>query len=106
MTDRSASPRQARTTRGGVLAAVWTALAVFLALLSLFAMRMAGGQDPAVRARATATVPARRVLIRRVLERRVIVHLPPTAPLRPTQALQQVSSAIGSLVSPVVTRTS
>jgi hypothetical protein len=106
MTDPSASARQARTMRGGMLAVVWTALAIFLALVALLATRMAGGQDPAVRARAIATVPARRVLIRRVLERRVIIHLPPTTPLRPTQASQQVSPVGGSLVSPLVTRTS
>jgi geranylgeranyl pyrophosphate synthase len=59
-----------------------------------------------LRARAAATpLPPRRVLIRRVIERRVIVHLPPSAPVQPTQASQQVSLA-GDLSSLPVTRAS
>lgn len=85
------------------LAAIWTAAAVFLALL---ATRVASGQDPALRARAAATpLPPRRVLIRRVIERRVIVHLPPSAPAQPTQASQQISLA-GDLAPLPVTRAS
>jgi hypothetical protein len=104
MTDR----RPANERRGrGALAAIWTAAAVFLALLVLLAVRVSAGQDPALRARAAAApLPPRRVLVRRVYERRVIVHLPPNAPAQPTQASQQVSSAGVSAPSLPVTRTS
>jgi hypothetical protein len=108
MTDRSTDriPAAERRSRGA-LGAIWGAAAIFLALLALLAMRVAAGQDPALRAHATATpVPARRVLIRRVYERRVIVHLPASVPAQPTRASQQVSSAGGSAPSPPVTRTS
>jgi hypothetical protein len=109
MSDRAVerrTPRRAHRGRG-VLGAIWAAAAAFLALLALLAVRVSTGQDPALRARAAARpLPARRVLIRRVYERRVIVHLPPTAPAQPTQASQQVSSAGGSASSLPVTRTS
>lgn len=108
MTDRSTDriPAGERRSRGA-LGVIWGAAAIFLALLALLATRVATGQDPALRAHAAATpVPVRRVLIRRVYERRVIVHLPPSAPSQPTQASQQVSSAGGSAASLPVTRTS
>jgi hypothetical protein len=108
MADRAADHRPARGPRShGALGAIWTAAAVFLALLALLATRVATGQDPALRARAAATpLPPRRVLLRRVYERRVIVHLPPSAPPQSTQASQQVSSASGSAPSLPVTRAS
>jgi hypothetical protein len=108
MSDRSPDRRAAREPRSrGALGAIWVAAAVFLALLALLAVRVAAGQDPALRARAgAAPLPPRRVLVRRVYERRVIVHLPPSAPAQPTQASQQVSSAGGSTPSLPVTRTS
>ena len=107
MTDRALAAGQDTSARLGVLAGVWLSLAVFLAVLALLATRMADGRDPAVLARAGATPPpARRVLIRRVLERRVIVHLPPATPLRPERAAQQLSAAGGALAFPPVTRTS
>jgi hypothetical protein len=75
---------------------------MFLAVLALLATRVASGQDPALRARAAAApLPPRRVLIRRVIERRVIVHLPPSAHAQPTQASQQVSLASGLTPLPV-----
>jgi hypothetical protein len=86
---------------------MWVALAVFLALLAVLAVRVANGQDPALRARAAATPPPpRRVLIRRIYERRVIVHLPPSAPPRSTQASQRTSVSGGSVIPAPVTRTS
>jgi hypothetical protein len=108
MTDRPADARPAGDRRArGALAVIWVAAAMFLALLALLAARVATGHDPALRARAAATPwPARRVLVRRIYERRVIVHLPPTAPAQPTRASQQVSSASGLAPSPLVTRTS
>jgi hypothetical protein len=108
MTDRSPDriPSGERGSRG-VLGPIWVAAAIFLALLALLATRVVSGQDPALRARAAvAPAPVRRLLIRRVYERRVIVHLPPSASAQPTQASQQVSSARGSAPSPPVTRSS
>ncbi len=91
----------------GALALPWAAAAVFLALLAILALRVAAGQDPALHARAAATpLPARRVLVRRIYERRVIVHLPPSAPVRPAQASQQVTASSGVAPSLPVTRTS
>jgi hypothetical protein len=90
----------------GALALLWGAATVFLVLLAFLALRVAAGQDPALRARAAATpLPARRVLVRRIYERRVIVHMPPSAPVRPTQASQQVTAS-GGAPSSAVTRTS
>jgi hypothetical protein len=80
--------------------------AAFMALLALLALRVSEGQDPALRARAARTpLPVRRVLIRKVYERRVIVHLPASAPPQATQASQQVSAA-GGYASAPLTRTS
>jgi hypothetical protein len=103
--DGRASAREPRSR--GALALLWTTGAVFLALLALLALRVAAGQDPALRARAAATpLPPRRVLIRRIYERRVIVHLPASAPVRPTQASQLVTASGGVTPSLPVTRTS
>ncbi len=108
MSDRVRRSHATRAPRSrGALGAIWAAAAVFLALLALLAVRVAAGQDPALRARAAATpLPPRRVLVRRIYERRVIVHLPPSAPAQPTQASQQVSAAGGATPPLPVTRTS
>jgi hypothetical protein len=108
MTDRAADRGPSHQPRSrGALGVIWTAVAVFLILVALLAERVATGQDPALRARAAATpIPPRRVLLRRVYERRVIVHLPPSAPPQPTQASQQVSAAGGLATSVPVTRSS
>lgn len=91
----------------GVLGVVWMAVVVFLIVVALLAERVSSGQDPALRAHAAATpIPPRRVLLRRIYERKVIVHLPPSAPPQPTRASQQVSGAGGSATSTPVTRTS
>jgi hypothetical protein len=103
--DGRASAREPRSR--GALAPLWAAAAVFLVLLALLAQRVAAGQDPALRARAAAAPPpARRVLIRRIYERRVIVHLPASAPVRPTQASQLVTASGGVTPALPVTRTS
>jgi hypothetical protein len=102
MTDR-ATERRGR----GALGAIWGAAVVFLALLALLAARVTAGQDPALRARAaSAPLPPRRVLVRRIYERKVIVHLPPSAPAQPARASQQVSAVGGYSSQPVVTRVS
>jgi hypothetical protein len=90
----------------GALGAMWASAAIFLALLAVLATRVAAGQDPALRARAaSAPLPPRRVLVRRIYERKVIVHLPASAPPQSSQASQQVSAA-GGYGSFPVTRTS
>jgi hypothetical protein len=108
MSDGGAGRASARAPRSrGALAVLWVAVAVFLVLLALLALRVAGGQDPALRARAAAIpLPPRHILVRRIYERRVIVHLPPSAPARPTQASQQVTASSGATPSLPVTRTS
>ncbi|HEY7951794.1 MAG TPA: hypothetical protein VID70_02330 [Solirubrobacteraceae bacterium] len=91
----------------GVLAAIWLSVAIFLAVLALLATRVASGHDPALSAReAAAPLPPRRVLIRRIYEHKVIVHLPARVPAPPANASQQVSSAGGLEPSLPVTRTS
>jgi hypothetical protein len=88
-------------------AALWSACAIFLAALAALALRAADGEDPALRARAAATpLPARRVLVRRIYERRVIVHLPATAPPHPPQSSQQVSAGGAYLSGAPLTRPS
>ncbi len=100
----TASARPSRSTTA--LGAVWLTLATFLVVLALLALQVADGKDPALRARgAAALLPARRVLLRKIYERRVIVHLPASAPPQATQASQQLSAAAGSYSLPV-TRTS
>jgi len=97
------SPRRSR----GPLVVAWSAAALFLALLALLATRVAAGQDPALRARsAAAPLPPRRVLVRKVYERRVIIHLPATAPPHASQASQQVSAGGAYSSGLPVTRTS
>ncbi len=98
------SPRSRPRARG-LTRMVLAALVAFLALFVLLATRLAAGQDPALRSRAASSpAPPRRVLIRRVIERRVIVHLPPTEAVPPAQTSQQASS-VGAF-APLVTRTS
>ncbi|MHB8242965.1 MAG: hypothetical protein ACYDHN_13370 [Solirubrobacteraceae bacterium] len=100
MTDRAAS--------SGRVAVVltWAALGGFLGIFALLATRVADGQDPALRARAAAAVPPRRVLVRKLVERRVIVHLPPSAPAQATKASQQVSSTGAYPSTSLLTRAS
>ena len=82
-----------RSTRGpqGVF---WVSSLLFLACLAGLAARMSAGEDPALRATHAAALPApRRVLIRRVVERRVVVHLPPSERAPTSTASQQVGTA-------------
>jgi hypothetical protein len=81
--------------------------AVFVALLALLAVRLAAGADPALHTQSAAHPPHRRVLIRRVYERVVITHVPPSAPAQQSSSTQQASSAGPSEAPPApVTRTS
>jgi hypothetical protein len=102
------SPRVPTRDRGHrtALAVAWAAVAIFLAVMAVLAMRVAAGGDPALRTRAVAAArPARHILIRRIYERRVIIHLPASAPAQPTQSSQQVTAS-GASTAPLVTHTS
>jgi hypothetical protein len=94
MTEPGTHPQQTRTRRGrGAFGVIWVSAALFLGVLALLAVRVSAGSDPALRERAAhIPLPPRRVLVRRVYERKVIVHLPPSAPPQATQASQQVSA--------------
>jgi hypothetical protein len=96
---------KARRTRGP-LTAVWITLSAFLALLAVLAVRVASGHDPGLLALAAKTpLPAKHVLVKRVYERVVIVHLPPNAP--PQSASSSMSSEAGGVSgAPVATRSS
>ena len=88
MTEMRPAERSATTRRPGILALAWAAAVLFLAVLALLAVRVAAGRDPALRARAQATpLPARRVLVRRIYERKIVVHLPASAPPHAAQRL-------------------
>jgi hypothetical protein len=96
---------KARRTRGP-LTAVWITLSAFLALLAVLAVRVASGHDPGLLALAAKTpLPAKQVLVKRVYERVVVVHLPPNAP--PQSASSSMSSEAGGVSGgPVATRSS
>jgi uncharacterized membrane protein YgcG len=56
----------------------WLALATFLLIVAFLALQMRAGDDPALKAFAAQPVKhKRRVLVRRVVKRKVIVHLVP-----------------------------
>jgi hypothetical protein len=108
MTERTGDRTPLGRARGrDAVGVLWTALAIFLIIVALLAERVGSGQDPALRARAAATpTPPRQVLLRRIYERKVIVHLPPSAPPQPTRASQQVSATGGSATPFPITRSS
>ncbi|HXR28952.1 MAG TPA: hypothetical protein VN772_05180 [Solirubrobacteraceae bacterium] len=102
-----AGDRRPRARRIGPATVAWAAASLFLIVLALLATRVAAGEDPALRARAAAApLPPRRVLVRKIYERRVIIHLPASAPPQPAQSSQQVSSSGGYAGGGLVTRTS
>lgn len=93
--------------RRELVVTIWATMAAFLALLAVLAWRLGAGQDPALSGhRASAARPARRVLLRRIYERKVIVYLPPSAPARRASSSQKVSGGPGPLAYAPVTRTS
>lgn len=107
MSEDSKVPSGRRPRSRGGLTLIWASSAVFLALLAVLSTRVASGQDPALRLRAAhAPVPVRRILIRRVIERRVVIHLPPNAPAKSSSSSQQVSPAGTEGFSAPVTRAS
>lgn len=74
MTDPATSRR-----RLGPLPVVVAALAAFLAMLTFLAVRVRTGHDPALASNA-ASAPAaapRQVLVRRLIERRVVIKIKP-----------------------------
>jgi len=101
---RAAARRPAALSGPAVL---WGASAIFLALLAVLELRVAQGNDPALRARAAGSAPpARRVLVRRIYERRVVVVLPPNQAARGPRTAQQVGAAGGYSSFAPTTRTS
>jgi hypothetical protein len=102
----SQTPRR-RRGRGGMVAAVWAASVAFLALFALLSVRLASGRDPAIVARsANSHARPRVVVVRRVYERVVVVHLPASAPPQRSTQTSVSSGAVSAAPAPVVTRTS
>ena len=116
MTDPATSRR-----RLGPLPVVVAALAAFLAMLTFLAVRVRTGHDPALASNA-ASAPAaapRQVLVRRLVERRVVIKIKPApepddgAPA-PTPTTASTSSpaqstsapALAPAPAPVATRSS
>ena len=116
MTDPATSRR-----RLGPLPVVVAALAAFLAMLTFLAVRVRTGHDPALASNA-ASAPAaapRQVLVRRLIERRVVIKIKPArepddgAPA-PTPTTASTSSpaqstsapALAPAPAPVATRSS
>ena len=54
-----------------------TALAAFLATLTFLGAQLRSGHDPALGAQVSAPAPAKRVLVRRVIKRKVVVTVKP-----------------------------
>lgn len=74
MTD-APTPRRTPAKRPGPMGVVIASMATFLAVFALLASQMASGNDPALHAKPAdvALVAPRRVLVRRVVQQRVIV---------------------------------
>ena len=90
---RSVAPSPSRRPSRGSQGALWLAGILFLAGLAVLAARMSAGEDPALRAIGARAVQApRHVLLRRIVERRVIVHLPPSERAPTSTASQQVGA--------------
>ena len=107
MTEVRPAERSATVRRPGILALAWAAAVLFLAVLALLAVQVAAGRDPALRARAQATpLPARRVLVRRIYERKIVIHLPASAPPHASSSSQSVSASGSYGSGALVTRTS
>lgn len=89
---------------------VWLSISAFLVVLAFLALRLSGGDDPALGAGQTATVQPRRVLVRRVIQRRVVIRViprpqvaaasqgavPATAPSAPASAPASTPAASGT----------
>jgi hypothetical protein len=105
MTERTRSSRSAAVRTFGLGTVAWAAGALFLSLLALLAVRVSSGDDPALRAWAAAHAKPRRVLVRKVYEKRVVVHLPAGAPPQSASSSTQVGAA-GAFGSYPLTRSS
>ena len=66
-------------TRPGPLPVIAAAVAAFLATLTFLAVRVRSGHDPALGSIAASTPapPVRHVLVRRLVERRVVITINP-----------------------------
>jgi hypothetical protein len=102
MTDRPAAGRAATTRRRSALAVGWSTVAIFLAVLTGLALQLRSGHDPALGAdtsAAPATTAPRQVLVRRIVEKRVVVHVVPAtsqpgSPPAPTPAPAPAPSVV------------
>ena len=82
-------------------------LATFLVVFALLMARLERGADPALSARnASVSRHASQVLVRRIYERVVVVHLPATARQPSSGSSQQISSEGAAAPAAAVTRTS
>ena len=72
MTD--ARPRRRRPSP---LPVFWAAAVGFIAVFAGLALQLRAGHDPALGAAKSAAEPQRRVLVKRVIQRRVVVHPAP-----------------------------
>lgn len=84
-------------------------VAAFVVAFAILMARLHAGVDPALLSRRAGTPqPARQVLLRKVYERIVVVHLPASSPPQPASASQQigpVSASVGAATA-TVTRSS
>jgi hypothetical protein len=93
-------------TRRSRLSVLWASGAAFLGLFTALAVQLRLGHDPVLGSgEAAPAVPPRPVLVRRVIERRVIVRVVPAAP---GNSVQPTASGSGSarpavVSAPVVT---
>jgi hypothetical protein len=71
--------------RPGALPVVWAAVALFLLVFAGLAFQLRSGNDPAIGAPEAAPEP-RQVLVRRIIQRRVIVRRRPTSIAAPAAA--------------------
>lgn len=74
-TDRP-SRRPARRRRPGPGAVVAGSVALFVAVLTLMAVQLRAGRDPALGAAAVSARPVRHIVVHRVVIRRVITVIP------------------------------
>ncbi len=109
-------------TRPGALPVIAATLAAFLATLAFLAVRVRTGHDPALGAMAASAPvpPVRHVLVRRLVERRVVITIKPapqggsapvtsgTAPqiAASTSSLPAAAPAPAPAPPPVATRSS
>lgn len=112
MTDQRVPRRPARRPSLGSVATL--AMATFVVVLALLAVQLRLGRDPALGRPTPAAAPARRILERRIIDRRVIHVLPagtqtrarPSSPVTVPPTVPPAAPAPAPAPAPLVTRTS